>query len=113
MGFASLVHNNDDKILYHYTSQSGLMGIARSKSIWASHLYYLNDTTEFVHAFDLMYQKVEALHDGVRGNALNPKNYLYEKVKDDLRSYKLLPSQIGLFVCSFSEDGDLLSQWRG
>jgi hypothetical protein len=37
-------------ILYHYTTQPGLLGIIRTQEIWASHTQYLNDAREFRHA---------------------------------------------------------------
>jgi hypothetical protein len=40
--------------LYHYTNQRGLLGIIRSKEIWATHTQYLNDTREFLHAMQAM-----------------------------------------------------------
>ena len=33
-------------MLYHYTSLEGLLGVINSKSIWASHCKYLNDSLE-------------------------------------------------------------------
>ncbi|HTX75388.1 MAG TPA: hypothetical protein VMD29_04205, partial [Terracidiphilus sp.] len=38
----------EPELLYHYTDQKGLLGIlgGREKCIWATHLQYLNDTTE-------------------------------------------------------------------
>jgi len=36
--------------LYHYTTQSGFMGIVSNKEIWATHTQYLNDSKEFLHA---------------------------------------------------------------
>lgn len=40
-------------LLYHYTTQAGLLGILGSKSIWCTNTLFLNDPTEFSHAIDL------------------------------------------------------------
>ncbi len=40
-------------ILYHYTTQKGLLGIIQSKTIWATDILYLNDTMELKYAVDL------------------------------------------------------------
>jgi hypothetical protein len=32
--------------LYHYTSIEGLMGILTNRSLWATEIYFLNDTQE-------------------------------------------------------------------
>ena len=42
------------EILYHYTSQEGLLGIICKKEMWASHTQYLNDQREFRHAIELV-----------------------------------------------------------
>lgn len=43
----------DNEILYHYTDQNGLCGIIVSKKVWATNIYYLNDSEEFKAAADL------------------------------------------------------------
>jgi hypothetical protein len=35
-----------DKPLYHYTNQAGLLGIIKTKEIWATHHQCLNDTRQ-------------------------------------------------------------------
>jgi hypothetical protein len=36
------------RILYHYTSQQGFLGIVEHRAIWASSIFHLNDAAEFV-----------------------------------------------------------------
>jgi hypothetical protein len=36
-------------VIYHYTDAVGLLGIVRSKEIWASHAAFLNDSSEVVY----------------------------------------------------------------
>jgi hypothetical protein len=36
-------------MLYHYTTQFGIIGIVESSSVWATHALYLNDSSEFSH----------------------------------------------------------------
>lgn len=40
--------------IFHYTSQSGLIGIVTTKSLWATSIHHLNDATEFGYARTLM-----------------------------------------------------------
>jgi hypothetical protein len=42
----------DDAIpdLFHYTDANGLLGILRSRSLWATHFQSLNDTSEMHYA---------------------------------------------------------------
>jgi hypothetical protein len=46
-------------IIYHYTSQDGLVKILKTKLLWASHILYLNDQKEFQHAFELTKEKLK------------------------------------------------------
>jgi len=56
--------NESEKLLYHYTSLEGLLGIIECKSIWASKILYLND------ASGLNYSK------GLLNNIRHCRNYL-------------------------------------
>jgi len=91
-------------ILYHYTNHNGLIGILKSKDIWASHIQYLNDAKEFKYAADLIrkkfslsFKKLETSHRDSLSKLIDMSNIL--------RQYQI-------FVTSFSEEGNLLSQWR-
>ena len=91
-------------ILYHYTSAEGLLGICQTKKLWASNIHYLNDSKEYAHALDLLRSEI--------------KSRIHQKIGDNtllIRLYELLEriEQVTVFLCSFSEVGDLLSQWRG
>ena len=91
--------------LYHYTSPAGLLGIVESKSLWASGIQYLSDTTEYKHAAsivrDLLTRRLE--------NASDPRNDLYRLL---LRGDSIYP-EATVFVSSLSEAKDRLSQLRG
>jgi hypothetical protein len=90
--------------LYHYTSFGGLLGIAKSRSIWASNIHYLNDEQEF--AFGLMVVR-DVIRDypTTSGDDLTILDHLLETLDTIERTI--------VFVASFSEVDDLLSQWRG
>ena len=94
-------------ILYHYTTQQGLLGIIGDKEIWASHTQYLNDVREFRHALDLVREEAATMHD--EGDRDEYARYCLAIMQD-----ALLPGMedINVCVCSFSEKGDMLSQWR-
>ena len=40
------------QILYHYTDANAFLGIITKKEIWASHVRFMNDYTEFKFAID-------------------------------------------------------------
>jgi len=90
--------------VYHYTSLNGLLGIVKNRSLWATHTSYLNDSTEFFHALSFAKQ--------IAGGIFMNDDYLATfgwAVRHALESL----SPINLYVTSFSEKPDLLSQWRG
>jgi Protein of unknown function (DUF2971) len=97
-----------DKPLYHYTTQTGLLGIIKTRQIWAAHTQYLNDRREFLHAVDLVRQEIRRL---LRSNDL--KQPAGGQILENMEEALLMsPETINVCVCSFSEDSDSLSQWR-
>jgi len=91
--------------LYHYTNQTGLMGILESNSLWATKIHYLNDAQEFKLAIDLASPILERMfqHQTVSKNR--------EKVRCLIQNLQTI-KQLNVCVCSFSAERDLLSQWR-
>lgn len=107
-----------DRMVFHYTSLQGLLGITESASIWATNILYLNDASELLYAKDLLKEELTVFRKTNEGFAKTDTldkslgHFFLESFEDNINT--LLPSQtIGIFVCSFSEEGDLLSQWRG
>ncbi|MDL2401585.1 DUF2971 domain-containing protein [Rhizobium mayense] len=91
--------------LYHYTTFSGALGILSSRSIWASCIHFLNDKEEFRHGIDLASGIADSL---IHTQGPNGKRFLQKIVQ-------MLPALEKRFLCvaSFTENGNLLSQWRG
>jgi hypothetical protein len=93
--------------LYHYTSFGGFIGICQSRAIWASNIHHLNDSQEFAHGRSLVQHEIT--------NRLRERNL----TSDDRAFLEVLSTKVKqirnvhVFVASFSETGDLLSQWRG
>lgn len=69
-----------------------------SRSLWFSHIKYMNDADEWFYALRLFEQVLEEYKGAFRGP--------YEIVKG-------MASLHDHFTFSFSEEKDLLSQWRG
>lgn len=57
----SVLSETPPEILYHYTDQTGLLGIIQSREIWATHHQCLNDTQEFLHAKALVRNEIDKL----------------------------------------------------
>lgn len=93
-------------VLYHYTSGPGLIGILQSKSIWATNIRFLNDSTEYSLALKLAQEVIQNLIE----DAHNKFDLgLYNVLKEKLAGEK---GQGEVYVSSFTENGDQLSQWR-
>ena len=96
-------------VVYHYTSHTGLLGIVKSGSIWATNIRYLNDARELDLAVDILREVLNYRRAFAAGWQLKVIRLLEQKWLA-----RIFPdSTIYVFTCSFSEKGDLLSQWRG
>lgn len=98
--------NANPKLLYHYTNQMGLLGILDSAILRCTQIHYLNDSTEFWHAYEIAKRIL------VRENSLS----LDEKISGKLMALKEEISSLvatGTCITSFTESQDMLSQWRG
>lgn len=106
--------DDHDKTVFHYTSIDGLLGITKSSSIWGTNILYLNDASEFSYANTLLSNEMatfcEANPDFKKDKSWG--YFFFESLENNIN--KLLPSEhFSSYVCSFSEESDLLSQWRG
>jgi hypothetical protein len=94
------------EILYHYTSQAGLIGMLNTKTIWASKIHYLNDSKEFALALDLASDELTKRINAATSQGDRSRLEL-------LRGTIYTIAEVNTCVCCFSELGDALSQWRG
>ncbi len=92
--------------LYHYTTFSGLLGIVRSRALWASDVRYMNDSAELKHTADLIKVEVRERIDSGHTNG----NLLAQFA--DWVAHRITNGHM-LFGASFRSHGNLLSQWRG
>lgn len=104
--------------LFHYTTQKGLLGICKSRTLWTTNIYYLNDSKEFKYSYDLLLEILQNKSDHedislekVLANIVSSKTGVggcLSKSLSKILSFGSMP----IYVLSFSEKGDLLSQWR-
>jgi hypothetical protein len=103
----------DTKICGHYTSQAGLIEIIRSEKIWATNIKFLNDEHEFQHALKLIKEKIKTSKKIPQEHRDHFTFKFFttelESTLETLDSYR----SESIFTLSFSEETDLLSQWRG
>lgn len=108
-------------LLYHYTTQHGLLGILKQKCIWATHIRYLNDTSEGNIVSRVIFEEFSGRYNTapllqMLGMATDKAAGVVESVDEDtLGQGTAMASWVtsqNVFVSSFSENGDSLSQWR-
>jgi len=115
-------------VLYHYTDLRGLQGMFSSYNMWLSDAAYMNDPLEgtWVHHIAGTLAR-EILGDSALGQQTRDHIEALLLAPDlwdqSLRSRRDEPDRLHYaameeafrpaFIASFTEDGDLLSQWRG
>lgn len=91
-------------VLYHYTDLAGFMGIVRSKQIWATDTRFLNDVTETQQVWSFLKDRASEFQT-------QSVDIGQEKVNELVKLAACEEPRI-IFVSSFSEARDSLSQWR-
>lgn len=98
----------ENKLLYHYTDAGGLQGIVKQQAIWATHYKYTNDFKEVRHGIEIILEEIRKRLDK-KGNTHTPTRLLLQLLDGMINKGKPFSE---FFVCCFSEEGNLLSQWR-
>lgn len=104
--FTELESESPPNVLYHYTTQEGLLGILDSREIWLTHTQYLNDRREYLHAIDLVRKRLKMLQQSAGQDVATSEALV--AMTDGLNGVE------GHCVCVFSlsKNQDSLSQWR-
>jgi hypothetical protein len=92
-------------ILYHYTTATGLKGIIRSRTVWASDYRFLNDATEFRYGL--------AIFEQIFASMTCRSAVFSSEVTDLIGRFRQATDEFSVFIAAFSKEPDLLSQWRG
>ena len=94
-------------LLWHYTTPEGLTGIIESNSLWATDVFYLNDSAEFIHGIDIARKIIKQKISSLVGDEKKRS----ERFDTDL-SFIGPNHKRPVYVCSLSKTKDELSQWR-
>lgn len=101
-------------VLFHYTTLTGVCGIASTKCIWATSIRHLNDATEFTYAHSVLKEVLEQATRGRPAPVLAAVEFMLSYL--DLRTMAMTLNAMGRFgatyVVSLSSEPDKLSQWR-
>jgi hypothetical protein len=122
------------KNLYHYTTWDGLLGILRSKKMWATHYKFLNDYTEITlfrdRLVNLILPHVKDVYDELIKHSPHAKRKIDEEgglnqvVRHDTEAFvdaQYHATGNEIYIVSFCGEhtnphinsNGLLSQWRG
>jgi hypothetical protein len=108
-GIDRIISTEPPERLYHYTSPAGLIGIAKNKVLWASHVKYLNDSKELDLAVDAAKYQLSLYMDPAEdgGHFSEKEKELFKYISDHAGR-----ASTGIYVASLTQERDLLSQWR-
>lgn len=97
--------------IFHYTSHVGLLGILDKFSLWATNIHFLNDYMEFKGATETAIRIIDARRHSMQREV----NYeqKWEPILHELARRVRSVETANLFIISFTECRDTLSQWRG
>jgi hypothetical protein len=95
-------------ILYHYTDAAGLKGIVESGVLRATHIAFMNDASEYLHAGSLLLEHMKQLEkacatDPLQLSVLGEMEKRIATRPEDVAPY---------FVACFSAQENSLNQWR-
>jgi hypothetical protein len=93
------------KLLFHYTSSHGIVGILKNREMWASNSDHMNDSSEHRFAAELARNSISIL--GMQGFFEKNERLLFDDMINSVGS-----AAMRFYLISFSENRDLLSQWR-
>ena len=94
------------ELVYHYTTQKGILGIIKNQEMWATQIHFLNDKNEIFLAFKLLNNELVKRFNA----AVHPD---YKEFLQSIIDYLATMDHGHICIASFCEVGDLLSQWRG
>lgn len=99
---------DDTGFLYHYTTPDGLIGIVGNRTLWATDVFYLNDSEEFALGIQIARDYMRDLIE--RGNSESTVG----RLKWLLSQFKNIGAlrKKTVYVSSLSVEDDQLSQWR-
>lgn len=101
-------HSKPPRILYHYTDAAGLLGMLKTRRLWATNSSFMNDPTEMEYA-------ARVIRETTREEAANYPAAFAKRLTKEVEFYlaTYAPPHNDEYVTCFCQNGDLLSQWRG
>jgi hypothetical protein len=112
--FAEHLEKSPPDFIYHYTNADALLNICKTSTLRATQVDYLNDSTEFQGALDMLKARLTQEFDPA--DTTVDINTLPLRKKIALKLWNIFTEPLrttSIFVICFCCKGDILSQWRG
>lgn len=106
-GWRELLEPEVPSVLSHYTDLNGALGMLDSRTFWLTNFRYLNDFTEisqFLHRCLMTLEGSKPFRSA--------ESQRWDASLSNLFGALLNNFELRIFVVSFSEKADQLSQWR-
>lgn len=99
---------DEDALIYHYTSPSGLKSILQNKTLWVSDFAFLNDKSENRYLYEVLGKTLKKPKPSLKLNA----DFLCELTTILNHRTNNIPYNYYRYICSFSSNPDSLSLWN-
>ena len=99
--------------VYHYTDISGFISIMQKQELWASHIAFMNDKSEYLHGKELFQQHLKRKIPSVSGREGEFLRQVIKGLENELSDGFFTASSKDVFSLSFSHAPDSLEMWRG
>ncbi|RAW19321.1 hypothetical protein DC345_00625 [Paenibacillus taichungensis] len=106
------IREHEEKLYYHYCSVNTFVKIIENSTIRASNPFKMNDTQEFKWLFKFIPEVIES-YVSVLTDEKQKEQYKYFYIETLTEIYEgYYSEQVNPYIACFSEEGDILSQWR-
>ena len=100
--------------VYHYTDIGGFIGIMKNKELWASHIAFMNDRSEYIHGKELFRKKLTKKLGDVKDGEQTVLQNVLSSLDNEASSDSIFPTTgKDVFSVSFTYSRDSLEMWRG
>lgn len=101
----------NNNIAYHYCSLETFKSIIENQCFWLCDVQKSNDSAELIYFYDKMIETLDKMIDPSKHDTPQYDKDALQQMKTALQNTKFQTTPV--YSCSFSTNGDLLSQWRG
>lgn len=99
--------------VYHYTDIAGFISIMQNRELWASHIAFMNDKTEYLHGKEIFKNRIEQKLATVSDPEKQVLQDVLESLNAEISAGFFPTSSKDVFSISFCYNRDSLEMWRG